>query len=289
MLKSIVIITISVLNLGSVEDAYKDHLNYKTVDHGALTAEIAETWNAEKMTGSKYLIMQPSSNEPVYLRFIENPTTKKHAAMTTHGWNATELLVKDPDTLAKQLADSPFTIIGPPKDLWAAPNAPRAMQVRGPAGEVLYLTRNHDFTFNAFVDRAFIMVLAGPSMADLNDYYSNKMGLGVGTVMQFPITAVSRAQNLSSDTTYPLAIATISPQFLIELDEYPETAGPRPVTDGFLPPGTAMVTFEVHDLDAFDIDWRATPRSLHGLPYGGRRTAVTMGPAGEWIELIEAE
>jgi hypothetical protein len=289
MLKSIIIVTISVLNLGSVEDAYKDHLGYTSVDHGILTAEIAETWDAEKMTGSKYLVMQPSSNEQVYLRFIENPTTKNHSAMTTHGWNATELLVKDPDTLAKQLADSPFTIIGPPKNLWAAPNAPRAMQVQGPAGEVLYLTRNNDYTFNAFVDRVFIMVLAGSSMTNLNDYYSNKMDLGVGAAMQFPITVLSRAQNLSPDTTYPLAIATVSQQFLIELDEYPATAGPRPVTDGFLPPGTAMVTFEVEDLDAFDVDWRATPRKLDGLPYNGRRTAVTIGPAGEWIELIEAD
>jgi hypothetical protein len=287
MLKSIIIVTISVLNLGSVEDAYKDHLGYTSVDHGTLSTNVAETWNTKKMVGNKYLVMQPSSNEHVYLRFIENPTTKDHAAMTTHGWNATELLVKDPDTLAKQLANSPFTVIGPPKDLWAAPNAPRAMQVRGPTGEVLYLTRNLDFKFNTFVDRVFIMVLAGPSMADLNDYYSNKMGLSVGATMQFPITAVSRAQSLSPDTTYPLAIATVSQRFLVELDEYPETSGPRQFTDGFLPPGTSMVTFEVEDLDAFNVDWRATPRKLGGLPYAGRRTAVTIGPAGEWIELIE--
>ena len=289
MLKSIVIITISVLNLGSVEDAYKDYLSYTTVDHGALTADVAVAWDAKKMAGKKYLVMQPSSDEQVYLRFIENPTTKDHVAMTTHGWNATELLVKDPDTLAKQLEDSPFTIIGPPKDLWAAPNAPRAMQVRGPAGEVLYLTRNHDFEFSAFVDRAFIMVLAGPSMVSLNDYYSNKMGLEVGAPMQFPISAVSRAQKRSPDTTYPLAIATISQRFLIELDEYPQSAGSRPVTDGFLPPGTSMVTFEVEDLDALNVDWRTAPKKLSGPPYNGRRTAVTIGPAGEWIELIEAD
>lgn len=288
MLKAIVIVTISVLNLGSVEDAYKDHLGYTSVDHGTLSAEVAETWDAEKMAGSQYLVMQPSSGEQVYLRFIENPTTKNHVAMTTHGWNATELLVKDPDTLAKQLADSPFTIIGPPKDLWAAPNAPRVMQVQGPAGEVLYLTRNLDFNFDTFVDRVFIMVLAGPSMENLNDYYSNTMGLSVGATMQFPITVVSRAQNLSPDTTYPLAIATVSQEFLVELDEYPTTAGPRPVTDGFLPPGTSMVTFEVEDLDAFDVEWQAPPRKLDGPPYNGRRTAVTIGPAGEWIELIEA-
>jgi len=289
VLKSIVIVTISVLNLASVEDAYQDHLGYTAVDQGELSAAVAGTWDTKNMTGHEYLVMQPSSNEQVYLRFIENPTTEDHIAMTTHGWNATELLVKNPDALAEQLADSPFTIIGPPKDLWAAPNAPRAMQVRGPSDEVLYLTRNIDFEFSAFVDRVFIMVLAGPSMAGLNEFYSTTMGLAVGDATPFKISVVSHAQNLPADTTYPLAIATVSKRFLIELDEYPASIGPRPVTDGYLPPGTAMVTFEVEDLDAFDVTWRTAPKALGGLPYDGRRAAVTVGPAGEWIELIEAD
>jgi len=289
MLKSIVIVTLSVLNLAPIEESYHDYLGYETVDQGKLTREIAEIWGAPRMSGREYLIMQPSNGEQVYLRFVENPTTEDHVAMTTHGWNATELLVQDPDTLATQLAGSPFTIIGPPKDLWAAPNAPRVMQVRGPANEVLYLTRNVDFDFNAFVDRVFIMVLAGPSITQLSTYYANKMGLDVGNPTPFPITIVSRAQNRPAETTYPLAIATISKRFLIELDEYPASIGPRPLVDGYLPPGTSMVTFEVENLDAFDLDWRSPPQTLDALPYRGRRSAVTVGPAGEWIELIETE
>lgn len=289
MLKSIVIVTISVLNLGSVEDAYEEHLGYTTVDQGELSVAVAETWDAPAMTGRDYLVMQPASQERVYIRFVENPSTEGHVAMTTHGWNATELLVRDPDVLADQLAASPFEIIGPPKDLWAAPNAPRAMQVRGPADEVLYLTRNLDFEFSGFIDRVFIMVLAGPSMNGLNDYYSAKMGLGVGAATPFSISVVAGAQNMPADTKYPLAIATISKRFLLELDEYPPSAGARSISEGYLPPGTSMVTFAVDDLAAFDVAWRAEPRALDGLPYEGHMTAVTVGPAGEWIELIESE
>ena len=289
MLKSIVIVTISVLKLASVEDAYREHLDYSTVMQGQLSTDIAEVWNTPDMAGQNYLVMQPASAEKVYLRFIENPATESHVAMTTHGWNATELLVKDPDTLAGQLANSPFTIIGPPKDLWAAPDAPRAMQVRGPSGEVLYLTRNLDFDINTFVDRVFIMVLAGPSMTGLSEFYANKMGLPVGDATPFKIGVISRAQNQPADTTYPLAIATVAKKFLIELDEYPAAIEARPIEDGFLPAGTSMVSFEVADLDAFDIAWRATPKILRERPYDGRRTAVTVGPAGEWIELIETD
>ncbi|HJP38344.1 MAG: hypothetical protein QF483_09555 [Gammaproteobacteria bacterium] len=287
MLKSIIIVTISVLNLTSVEDAYHDHLGYTAVDQGELSAAVTKTWNTENMTGSKYLVMQPSSNEKVYLRFVENPTTADHTAMTTHGWNSTELLVKDPDTLAEQLADTPFTLIGPPKDLWPTPNAPRAMQVLGPANEVLYLTNNQNFEFSAFVDRVFISVLSGPSMQELADYYSNALGLKVSDATPFKISVISNMQNMPADTTYPLAIAAISERFLIELDEYPPSTSARPVTNGYLPPGTSMVSFEVEDLDAFNVDWRAAPKTLDGLPYNDRRTAVTVGPAGEWIELIE--
>jgi hypothetical protein len=287
MLKSIIIVTISVLNLGPVETAYHEQLDYQTVERGTLSEEIAANWDTPRMSGSQYLLMQPASREKVYLRFIENSATGDYAPMTSFGWNATELLVKDPDALAEQLAGTAFSMIGPPKDLWQAPNAPRAMQVKGPGNEVLYLTRNLDFKFSGYVDRVFIMVAGGPSMSAFKDYYSSKMGLKVGDATPFQITVISNAQGLPADTTYPLAVARISDRFLIELDEYPATAGPRSTADGRIPPGVAMVSFGVEDLDALDIDWRGTPGALQGLGYEGRRSAVTVGPAGEWIELIE--
>jgi len=287
MLKSIIIVTISVLNLGTVQTAYEEQLDYQTVERGVLSEELTAIWDTPAMTGSNYMLMQPASGEEVYLRFVENPATESHEPMTTHGWNATELLVKDPDALAEKLAGSAFRMIGPPKDLWQAPDAPRAMQVKGAGNEVLYLTRNLDFEYSGEIDRVFIMVVGGPSMAGFKDYYANKMGLAVGDATPFQITVISSAQGLPADTTYPLAVARISDRFLIELDEYPATIGPRTMTDGSLPGGTAMVSFEVEDIDALDVDLRAAPGKISGLPYQGRRSAVTVGPAGEWIELIE--
>lgn len=289
MLKSIVIVTISVLNLAPVESAYRDHLQYQTVEQGQLSEAMTGAWNTPEMTGRDYLLIRPTGDEEVYLRFVENPATKDHVAMTTHGWNATELLVKDPDALAEQLDDSPFEIIGPPKDLWAAPDAPRAMQVLGPGDEVLYLTRNERFDYDEIIDRVFIMVLAGPSMNALQDYYRDTMKLVVGEATPFQITVVSRAQGLPPETTYPLGLATISADFLIELDEYPDSIGARPVPEGFLPPGTAMVAFFAEDLDAFEVQWLAAPQPIAAHPYNGRRAAVTVGPAGEWIEIIETD
>ena len=66
-----------------------------------------------------------------------NPTTLH---LKVSGWNAAELIVEDVDGLAVQLENSPFKIIGSPADLSFTKNI-RAMQVMGPANEILYLTQ----------------------------------------------------------------------------------------------------------------------------------------------------
>ncbi|MFW2406048.1 MAG: VOC family protein [Gammaproteobacteria bacterium] len=290
MLKSILIVTISVLHLGSVEKAFDEFLDYEVVERGVISAELAGAWDTPGMADRDYVLMQPESKAPVYIRFVENEYVADYEPITSYGWNATELLVKDPDAVAERLSDSPFAIIGPPKDLWAAPNAPRAMQTLGPGNEVLYLTTNANFTVETDIDRVFIMVVGGPSMDAMSAFYRDQLGLEVGDAMPFSISVVSRAQGLPADTTYPLAVATVSKDFLIELDEYPAAATPRTVKPGFLPPGTSMVTFEVDgELDDLAVDWRVEPREVDGFPYDGREVGVTTGAAGEWIELIEAE
>jgi catechol 2,3-dioxygenase-like lactoylglutathione lyase family enzyme len=287
MLKSIAIVTIAVTRLSGIESAYENYLGYDTVERGAVSADLAELWGAPASSGKPYLLMQPESGQPVYLRFIEGPPVEGYAPMTTLGWNATEILVKDPDAIAARLEDSPFEIIGPPKDLWDAPDAPRAAQAIGPGNELLYLTRNNNFEILTDVDRVFIMVLAGASMPAMQNFYGGVFGLEVGDATPFQISVVSQAQGLPAETAYPLAVARVSSSFLIELDEYTPASPARPVDPGSLPPGISMVSFEVDDLDRFNVKWRGQPRAVAVMPYGGREAAVLSGPAGEWIELIE--
>ena len=287
MLKSIAIVTIIVQQLAAVETAYEEHFDYRVADRGDIPAALAGAWAAPETEGAPYVLMQPSDGKPVYLRFVESGAVPGYAPMRTNGWNAIELLVEDPDAMAENLAGSPFELIGPPKDLWAAPDAPRAMQVLGPGNEVVYLTRNGDFTTDLPVDRVFIMVLGGPSMGDLQRFYTDRLGAPAGESTPFEISVISNALDLPPETRYPLAIAVVSPDYLIELDEYPEATVPRPVPEGGLPPGIAMTSFTTDSLAQFDLTWRAEPRAIDVPPYDGRRTAVTVGPAGEWIEIIE--
>ena len=48
-----------------------------------------------------------------------------------------------------------------------------------------------------------------------------------------------------------------------------------------------MVTFEAERLGDLKVKWRSKPRAITAFPYAGRTSAVTIGPAGEWIEVIE--
>jgi hypothetical protein len=238
--------------------------------------------------------MQPSSNQEVYLRFIECEETTNYKPVGTHGWNSTEILVQDPDQLAIDLENSEFDIIGMPYDLYPTPDAPRAMQVLGPSKEMVYLTRiiPEGSGFNlggaeSYVDRVFIMVVGGPSMEELQIFYRDKLKMPVTEASDWSIGVISTLNNLPDDTVYPLSLATFEKDFAIELDEYPSAMVPRELAKDHLPPSTAAVSFLVDSLDDAEVEWREEPTSVKAFPYNGRRVGVTIGPAGEWVELIE--
>lgn len=295
MLKSIFIVTIIVQQLDTVEPAYRDHLRYRTVARGEITAELVKAWDAPAHRGHRYVLMQPASGAEVYLRFIEDSGARDvPAPLTTHGWAATELLTTDPDELARRLTESPFTVIGPPKDLYPSDKAPRAMQVAGPEGETLYMTRpipggsRYDLGVAAsFVDRTFIVVVGGPSMAELRRFYGETLGLPAGEPTPFVISVLARANGLPPDSRFPLAVVPLSPGHLIEIDEYPAGTAARPRRKGALPPRMAMVSFLAADPAMLPVKWRKPLRRIDEQPYAGRRVGVTVGPAGEWIEVVE--
>ena len=294
MLKEIAIVTITVTNLTQVETAWKEHFDYRVKDQGTISSELSDYLNASETAGQDYIIMQPKNEAPVYIRFIEDEAVTNYTPMTSYGWNATELLVSDPDVIAAGMIgeDSLFKVVGPPKDLWPAPNAPRAMQAIGPGGELLYLTRNQQAAGALGLDetmplaeRPFIMVLGGPSMGELTEFYGGTLELMVDAPSFFKITMISKANNMDPETVYPLSIAYAAPGYLIEMDELPESTGPRAVTEGHLPPGVAIVGFNSDGINA-EVEWVSELQKIEDFPYNGRTAGIFRGPAGELIEVI---
>lgn len=74
----------------------------------------------------------------------------------------------------------------------------------------------------------------------------------------------------------------------MEIDGYVKPGlGPRPRAPGELPPGNAIASFSVPDLDAIKVQFIQPPTVLEGAAYGGARSATFIGPTGELTELIE--
>jgi hypothetical protein len=214
--------------------------------------------------------------------------------MKTFGWNAIEMLAQDPDEAARRLRaePSPLRIVGEPRPL--GPNSPiRAMQVVGPAEEVLYLTHPGGEaaaslgSAKSFVDRPFIIILGGADLPALQKFYADNFGIAAGNVIMARMTVLNKAHGLDIETTHPLGMARISPHFALELDGYPETASPRVQPQGELPPGIALVGFAVDSLERHASQLLAPPRKVREAPYDGHRVGVMRGAAGELIELIE--
>jgi hypothetical protein len=292
MLKEIALITITVSNLSQVEQAWQAHFDYRTVERGEVTAALANHWQAPKMAGAPYILMQPSNAAPAYVRLIGDASVSDYRPMTSHGWNATELLVTDTDRIAAGMADSAFKVIGAPRPLWDGPDAPRVMQALGAGNELLYLTTNKQAMVGLglddsmpLVERPFIMVAGGPSMKDFRAFYSDVLGLKMDAPLAFPITMVSKANDLPLDTTYGLAVINLSPGYLLEVDELPAAIGPRPVARDRLPPGIAVVSFTA-DQQVDTLTWLKAPAPLTESPYNGRDVGLLRGPAGELIEVI---
>lgn len=293
MLKSIIAVTIMVFNLSTTEDAYRDYLGYQVVERGVISEQLATVWGTPAAIGRNYAIMQPESGAEVYLRFIEGPEVEGYKAMTTHGWNATELLVQDVYAMGEKLKESPFEIIGVPRPL-SEGSIIHAMQVLGPSGEVVYLTEVGEANAdrlghaNSYVDRTFIVIVAGAEMSEMVAFYGDKLNHPVQQWGAFPITVVANAMGLTpGETTFPLAVAALPSPFQIELDDYPDSADDRPVAPHDLPPGMNMVSFAVDSIEGTGLELIAAPQTIDTAPYAGRRVALSRGISGELIELIE--
>jgi hypothetical protein len=299
-LRGIVIVTHCVEQLEVAEAGWSGVPAYRTVERGTLPAALCATWGSPAAAGQRYVLMQPASGEPVFLRFIETGE-RGHAPPASWGWSATEILVTDIDELARRLEGTAFRRLGGPADLYARPSAPRAMQVIGPSGELVYFTRllpgGSRYGLKqaqSRVDRPFIVTVGGPSASALHGFYGGLLGHRIMDRTPFINTILAALCRVPADTVFPTAVASIpGRRFLVEMDEYPASVPPRRVRPGHLPPGMAMVSFAVRSLDApllagqGPFRLRAPPRATEGAAYGGRRVAVIEGPVGEWLELIE--
>jgi catechol 2,3-dioxygenase-like lactoylglutathione lyase family enzyme len=291
------IATVGAADVAATACLYERWLQHDIVETGRISGALARSWGAPETAGGAYALLRGRSGDDVYLRVVETDVPDDYRALTTWGWNAIEMLVEDPQALHTSLQDSPFRLVGAPAAIGESFPTIIATQYAGPSEELFYFTRDTGPRESSLlaaprsaVDRPFIMVSAGPDARAMLDFYVDTLGGTEGFFLEMPVPIIAEAQGRDRSSAYPLGFVRLDAfSNGIEVDGYPDSTGPRPTAPGQLPPGVAMASFSVPDLDVFDASlFISTPARHGGLAYGDNRSATLRGPAGELIELIEA-
>ncbi len=284
-------VTITAANLDAVESAYTQYLDHQVCGRGTVSTDLAALWQAPVMAGRRYLLLSPEAGQECVFRFIEADTDPDYIPFSSFGWNAAEIMVENVDEMAERLVGSPFQIVGEPQNLSFTDDI-RAMQILGPGKELLYLTEFKKQipgldtpVARCPVDRVFIVILGGPSMARLQAFFGTGFGVPGADPVDSRVKGMSAAFGNSPEHKYPIAALPLAGQTLIEVDEMPAEATDRPRDDGCLPSGISIVSFVAQGIDTA----AAISVNTNEAPYQNvTTTSCHIGSAGELIEILHA-
>lgn len=272
---------------------YEGTLGLTIVERGPLAPDLAASWGCPASAGAAMAILQPTSGAPCFLRLVEQAVPADFRPTRTFGWAAYEFSVQDVYGWPDRLTGSGFDIVGPPKEIAGLPYF-IPMQVTGRGREMLYLNEVRENTPSSDlpkaaspVDKIFICILATPDLPGTVEWYKQTLGLDEGGTYTIEYTMLNKAFALPDGTQHRLTMVQAGRNPIAEVDAYPAPAAPRAHPAGTLPPGNALVTLAVDDLDRSGLDWITPPVARAGPIYGGRRVGTVRGPAGELLELVE--
>lgn len=284
---------VTVPNLEVAIADYRGRLGLTLIEQGELSAGIAASWDCPASTGAPMATLQPQSGAPCFIRLIESEVPDDFRPMRSYGWAAYELTVQDVFGWPERLAGSGFEVVGPPRMIASMPFFV-PMQVFGPGREMLYLNEvaadmpNCDLPkARSPLDHIFVAILATPNRIASVDWYARTLDLDIMDTHVIPYTMINKAFDLPDDHLTTITVVQKGRLPILEVDDFPEATVQRPCRPGALPPGNALVTLAVADLDALDITGIGAPAARDGPLYAGRRAVTLRGPAGELVELIE--
>ena len=272
---------------------YREVLGLKLVADRAVGEALATSWGCPANAASRMATLRPASGAHSFIRLVEQPVPAAFVPTTTYGWASYELTVQDVFGWPARIAGSGFHTVGPPKEIAGLPWFV-AMQVHGPGREMLYFnetrsnTPTSDLPFAISpIDHIFIVILAARDRAASVAWYRDNLGLDEGDTHVIEYSMINTAFGLPAGTKSGLTLIRKGRMPIVEIDDYPAQACERPREAGHLPPGNALVSLAVTSLGACRCDWIAEPAVHEGPLYAGRRSATTVGLAGELLELVE--
>ncbi len=291
--------TLSVADIDRSIDLYCQWLDYSVEESATVDDDLAASWGASGSAGARCAVLRPSSGHDIFIRLVENRAHPDFKALTTFGWSAIEICVQDVLAANERMLESPFEIIGPPREIDGLP-AIYPMQVKGPDEEIVYLTQIRDdlpeFDLpraESLIDRLFILVMACSDMKASLAWMAEHLDIAIGRdEMEIVYTMLAKAFGLPEEDPHVISTMVHGKDVFLELDQMPPIATARPGYDGMLPQGVAIGTFWVPDFDAIGArntnDWIAPPTKHASCVYGGKRAATLRAPDGTLVEVVEA-
>ena len=278
----------------AVAAAYIDCFDFHLQSDGRISADHADAWQLPALAGQRMLLLATATGASQWLRIIEAPGCAAPQPLRHHGWMALEVNVQDVDALAERLRrpGSPFAIIGEPAFLEISDKI-RAMQVVGPAGEVLYLTEVRapvppfDLPLSPAdpVDRLFIPVLSTAQRSATLACYERLAGKS-GLALDTRVTVLNRAFGHPIERQYPIAVLQLAGQTLLEIDQV-DDATAKPLHACGLPAGIAIISLAIAPGRLAELGIESRTLAAPAPAHYARRTALLRGAGGELIELIE--
>jgi hypothetical protein len=292
--------TLCVPSVTETVSAYRQGFGYQELWRGRVPQDIAQFWGSPAMAGRNSAVVGPPGYRSGLLRIVE--LGDDYQRLDFHqslGWVALEIRVRSPDDVLSQLKGLPFEHMGGPGDSSTVGGTPsyRAAQFKGPAGEPLYFTQHTQLdtlvqlgTNN--VGPLFIQTLAARPYTETRDFYQKT--LGMDSRMEVDVSRDKLTKELELPRRDYKMAALRAPEYCsIQIDEYPEAAGPRPHVEGCLVPGAAICSFTTNNLDPVADALRqagltfSTMESYPIPPAHGGRAILCKGYSGEIIEFLE--
>ena len=261
-------------------DAYTRYMHQQVVAAGELDADTAGALGYPQLTGNRHWILANQQGRE-WLQILEYPQASPRDSLTSFGWLALEVLVEDVDRLASTLTSSPFELLRPPADLDVSDKI-RACQVRGPTGEILYLTQISGEvppfelpSCSAPVDHLFIPVLSTPSRERSLTQYAT-ISTTTGLNFETKISVVNQARGFDLDHRHPVATLQLAGQALLEIDEIAHTLNaPAGINSG-------MACVALHCSASADTNAYTAEQG----PFSGHQVSSHRGCAGEHFTLV---
>ena len=234
MLQSILMVWVLSQDIALSAAAYERDMGYLPGGRGVFSESMATALDRPEIAGQQYLTLYPPSGPQVGLRLVEAPLTDYYP-MRRLGWSAIEMLVRDPDSLRKDLQMPDFEYLAGPAFLSSQRNV-YAMQALGPSRELLYLTHILDPEKTLLkapptttaVGHTFIMVMGSNNLSHSLQFFKTHFDNAVTEPIKFRIDVLSDAYGLPRETQHALAMVSMAQPFGIEIDQYPEGAAAIP-------------------------------------------------------------